>query len=108
MFCTRNKNVLHKEQECSAQGTRMSCTRSKNVRHKEQESKMVGRGKEGGRDGIVAMPESFILFFWLIFSFFLVEKASAMYESGVTADVAALSSSIYLSPIHLSRELQQD
>ena len=86
----------------------MFCTRNKNVLHKEQESKMVGRGKEGGRDGIVAMPESFILFFWLIFSFFLVEKASAMYECGVTADVAALSSSIYLSPIHLSRELQQD
>ena len=73
------------------------------------------RIKDGGagerrrvRDGLVTMPESFILFFWLIFSFFLVEKASAMYESGVTADVAALSSSIYLSPIHLSRELQQD
>ncbi len=70
----------------------MSGTRSKNVRHKEQESKMVGRGKEGGRDGIVAMPESFILFFWLIFPFFLVETASAMYEGCVTADVAAVSS----------------
>jgi hypothetical protein len=92
----------------SAQGTRMSGTRSKNVLHKEQESKMVGRGKEGGRDRIVAMPESFILFFWLIFPFFLVEKASAMYEGGVTADVAALSSRTHLSPIHLSRELQQD
>ena len=86
----------------------MSGTRSKNVRHKEQESKVVGRGKEGGTDGIVAMPESFILFFWLIFPFFLVEKASAMYESCVTADVAAVSSRIYLSPIHLSFKLQQD
>ena len=86
----------------------MSGTRSKKVRHKEQESKMVGRGKEGGRDRIVAMPESFILFFWLIFPFFLVEKASAMYEGGATADVAALSSRTHLSPIHLSRELQQD
>ena len=70
----------------------MSCTRNKNVLHKEQESKMVGRGKEGGRDGIVAMPESFILFFWLIFPFFLVETASAMYEGCVTADVAAVLS----------------
>ena len=79
----------------------MSCTRNKNQR-------WWGRGKEEGRDRIVAMPEFFILFFWLIFPFFLVEKASAMYEGGVTADVAALSSRTYLSTIHLSRELQQD
>ncbi len=62
----------------------MFCTRNKNVLHKEQEVKDGGAGKEG--DGwVVAMPEPFILFFWLIFPFFLVEKASAMYESAYSS-----------------------
>ena len=71
MFCTRNKNVR-------AQGTRI---------------KDGGAGERRRvRDGLVTMPESFILFFWLIFPFFLVETASAMYEGCVTADVAAVLS----------------
>ena len=54
------------------------------------------------------MPESFILFFWLIFPFFLVETASGMYEGGVAADVAAASCRTHLSLTHLSFKPQQD